>query len=172
VITEANIPNLLRCVRNNEEAKGFYLGRWITVEHECGTIGCLVGNDWLALGHEPVVPGCTVNEWALMEYALKPGVGRFLFGESDIPKRPGLGIATKSLWPGEQRDQHDREAALARLRKFIYYVLHKRELLYDDSGRIRETARRAEGNHMILRSVRSAVERAATNVNREFSVTQ
>lgn len=152
MISEANIPNLLRCVRNTEKARGF----WFPMHfHDCGSYGCLIGNDAIAhLGLEgswyQVIKqlenqtGCNnAARWSSQEYGF-PLLGNRVFDWL--------------FYMGNGRGD-TKEQRLARLRKFIYYVLHKRELLYDDSGRIRETARRSEGDHHVLRAVKSAVER-------------
>lgn len=150
MISEANIPNLMRCVANNEKAPGFNLHQW-----DCGTYGCLFGNDMIANGLAGVF-SVTFNPHTLAEseYGLSQGAELFLFSCMDVGY---LDRWVRFPGGGGLRSKHDREAALSRLRKFIYYVLHKRELLYDDRGCIRETARRAEGNHMVLSQVKEAV---------------
>ena len=81
-----------------------------------------------------------MSDFAELEYGLSYDVSRWLFFESN-------------------GDEDTREQRIGRLRKFVYYVLHKRELLYDDSGCVRESARRAEGDHHIVRQVLAAAER-------------
>jgi hypothetical protein len=164
MITEANIPNLLRCVRNTENARGFLFSQHV---HECGSFGCLIGNDAIATFS-------LTGEWRDVMSQFRSKTGEYGFADWAATEYgvDYYGRALGWLFYEPNLSGNTQEQRLGRLRKFIYYVLHKRELLYDDSGRIRETARRAEGNHMVLRSVKSAVERAATNVNREFSVTQ
>lgn len=152
MITEARIDNLLRCVRNNEEALGF---DFPDIVHPCGAYGCLMGNDALASfniratdwdeAHEEFgrISGYEyIWDWTEEQYGIRDNsrLCEWLF-----------------YWSNNRGDT--REQRVARLRKFIYYVLHKRELLYDDSGAVRETARRTEGDHHVLRAVKSAVER-------------
>lgn len=162
MITEANIPALMRCVRNNESAPGFNL---LTFVSECGTFGCLVGNDRL---------GCQIHleethySWSVREYGVTRTVWQFLFGECEIARGAGGLVLSRSddgfllaFNGSRRRNENDRTAALNRLRKFIYYVLHKRELLYDDNGCIRETARRAEGDHHVLRKVKARLDESA-----------
>jgi hypothetical protein len=143
MISEANIPNLLRCVRNNEDAPGFY---FCTYFHRCGTFGCLIGNDYMSVRSIAKVDSLIEEQpcisWAWQEY-----------GFSECP-RLFFWLFARCNGRGNTKEQR-----LARLRKAIYYIAHKKELLYDDSGRIRETARRAEGDHFVLRSVAQAVER-------------
>jgi hypothetical protein len=133
-VLEANIPNLLRCARNTDEASGFDLSGFV---NSCGSYGCLVGNDMLALG---IYRGLMIHprDWATKEY-----------GVSSVPYCTG---PLSFLFYFFRRRDDSREAALRRLRKFIYYVLHKREMLYDERGCVRETARRSEGDHFICRA--------------------
>ncbi len=157
MITEANIPALMRCVTNNEKASDFYLGAW-----SCGTHGCLVGNDALAIGVDRNYIGWG---FASDEYGLGYVILQFLFGTRDFGRSSiGIELRPTIAWLINNvsctRDPRDRTAALNRLRKFIYYVLRKRELLYDDSGCVRETARRAEGDHHIVRGVLRDVQEA------------
>jgi len=56
----------------------------------------------------------------------------------------------------------DKEKCLERVRKVIYYILHKRELIYDERGCVRETIRRAEGNHNVVKQVKNKVELCLT----------
>jgi hypothetical protein len=163
MISEVNTQALLRCIRNNEEARGFDLSNWV---HDCGTYGCLVGNDLLACG----VPR---SDWHVRTYAaagrhygLSSLVAQYLFGVFEYKPGPyGFTVYKDGMkepvlnGAAGFRDATDREAALKRLRKAAYYFMHKKEMLYDDSGRIRETARRAEGDHHVCRKVKQAVER-------------
>lgn len=55
---------------------------------------------------------------------------------------------------------NDRAAAVRRVRKFLYYILHKRELLHEADGCVRETARRQEGNHLVTQAVAKRVREA------------
>lgn len=154
MITEANLPALMRCVTNNEKAQRFDLS---TYRHDCGTYGCLVGNDSIALGiDEPEMYGRYSGHivWGIREYGIM----------EDNNICPGGESLWSFLFGYYHRTDVTREACLNRLRKFIYYVAHKRELLYDDSGRVRETARRAEGDHHVLRQVKKRVEAECAGV--------
>ena len=165
MISEVNIPALLRLIRNNEQAKSFCLMLWIA---PCETYGCLVGNDWLATHPGQVFPGAikAIEEYGLA-YKTNHLVYHFLFEAQGIKFRyekheskAGEMVMVVRCPP---RNIYDREVAINRVRKFVYYVLHKRELLYDDRGCIRESIRRAEGNHNVVAGVleRIASERQA-----------
>lgn len=168
MITETNIPALLRLIKNNELSKAFDLRHFV---QPCGTFGCLIGNDWLAT-HEPSLAGLEFDfrhtnfwEFSRCQYKTSHWVSFWLFNTHDFFKGP-WGIRLSKSWFGEQRNCTDRQAALNRVRKFVYYVLHKRELLYDDSGCIRETARRSEGDQHVLQQVQQKVR----SISREMQV--
>lgn len=154
MISEANVQTLMRCARNNENAPDFNLGAWF---HPCGTYGCLVGNDVIAT-YPNGLRSLMSPRWTTIEYGIPHTISALLFSNRELShERWGIECLREhgAIHPlvGIRRDPLNREAALNRLRKFIYYVLRKRELLYDDSGRIRETARRAEGDHFVIRNV-------------------
>jgi hypothetical protein len=159
MIAEANIQNLMRLVKNNERARRFDLS--LLLQHdECGTIGCLVGNDYIAEYNKTSYFSVADVDRTQIEYGISPQIWDFLFSNLNTEYNYGLYEIfgeKKVIRICKQRDHLDKEAAIKRVLKFIYYVLHKRELLYDDSGRIRETARRQEGNHNVLKQVKEKV---------------
>jgi hypothetical protein len=155
MITECNIQNLMRLVRNNEEATGFDLRAWF---HPCGTFGCLVGNDCIAIG---AVDGAKdFGLWAMREYGLPAVVIPFLFSSYELA-RGSFGIECEAgdfgvmpyLNAIHRRDFADREAALNRVRKFIAYVERKRAIMYTADWRVAEIARRTEGNWNVCAQV-------------------
>lgn len=138
----------------------------------CGTVGCLAGNYYLAAkrcGNE--LKGLP-SEHHLTYECLADHLG-ITMGESiwlfcpEPPSRyiSGLGLLASKSKNGEGkpgavyfntganlaaspkfRPPHDITPALARLRKFAYYKLRKRELMYEADGRVKESARRTEGD--------------------------
>lgn len=147
-----NTQTLFRLIRNNENAKGFYLTLWFSTSIECGTIGCLVGNDALMSGNEQLrlsLLTCHTDPYIFpaKEYGISRMAAAWLFGPY------------KTLRGGGNRNPDDREAAINRVRKYVYWKLHRQEMMYDERGCVRETIRRAEGNHMVARQVLAAVER-------------
>lgn len=145
----------------NEEAPGFDLGSWFSRHESCGTVGCLVGNYALSrLGTDEILCAGVVNSFSflLVDYTFQDIAARFglsdkesewLFASCNFPRREGFGLVLDSITHGDSiggRSQGDRHAAIARVRKLIYYKLRKRELLYEEDGRLRESARRTEGN--------------------------
>lgn len=163
---------LFKLVKANEEAERFDLGFW--VDHDvCGTIGCLVGNfclanpeDALKLDEtieEPVYSESGVRGDAFRHIAARFGLthneSQWLFGTVDPALFQSMGYwenirsIYSSMFSGDYRDCTDRAAAIARVRKFIYYKLHKQEMLYEEDGRVRESARRAEGDQHVVRKV-------------------
>jgi hypothetical protein len=141
-----DIQSLLRLIRHNEQAKSFDLSLWFYVDHddivrgECGTTGCLVGND---------VMGCCSLDTVSMESienqlsdTLMRGLGSKLKPWSTATGEYGYGVphrifawlfhsvAVRSNGQYDfHRDELDRDAAIARVRKYVYYVLHKREMM-------------------------------------------
>lgn len=101
----------------------------------------------------------------------------FLFCPSTL-RRGRFGILWDRVYPepGPRRDDaDDQDACIRKVRKFIYYKLHKRELCHEPDGRIRESARRAEGDHHIARRVLEEVETQASlppRAQRAVKVTQ
>lgn len=161
-----NAQALFRLIRNNEAAENFDLGQWV-----CGTYGCLVGNDLLACGFEPRAFHCMRFTEAGDFYGISALMASFLFGRHEVD-RGSSGIAVADYGNGEMvisahdmgeslrdRNIEDKDAAISRVRKYLYYKLHKAEMEYDDRGCVRESIRRAEGDHHVLRAVKSAVER-------------
>jgi hypothetical protein len=175
MITEANIPNLLRCVTSTENAPNFDLGTWVQVGEPCGTYGCLVGNDILTttgnirsrhtwhddfdevtcLNTLNVDEDVDISEWAMQEYGISEKLMDYLFMPNDFLLRWNGG---HNAYDFKTRKHDDRAAALRRLRKVIYYILHKRELMYTDDMKVRETARRQEGDHNVLQQVLAKLE--------------
>ncbi len=177
MISETKIGALLDCITANEKAPGFTLGKWIESDARsamptCGTYGCLLGNHMIAAGRWDAGQGAFVlvnggqmeaagsgpMRLAMDEYGLSLSLASWLFGVNEIGHLPDGEISFISFIYSARRRDHSREACLNRLRKYVYYVLHKRELLYDDSGAVRETARRAEGNHMVVDAVHNMLE--------------
>lgn len=155
----------------------------------CGTVGCLAGNYELRLrragdsmygpGQHP--PYCDYGTVA-RHFGITTAESYFLFSPWNLARwrygiyygeRAGILAATPRfgmITPherikgvvSEERDCEDRQAAIGRVRKFIYYKLHKREMLYDADGRVRETIRRAEGDHRVDLKVRESCRQLAT----------
>lgn len=153
MILDANLEALGRLVANNRKAPGFDLESWYD---PCGTFGCLVGNDNLACGKPINLSGWTYYSEAGEPYGLSAIFSVFLFSFKD-PVRNANGIVCKMYSDGlyygptdKYRDCSDREAAIRRVEKLIAYVRRKRALLYEADGRVKELARRTEGNHMVL----------------------
>lgn len=147
MITEARIDNLLRCVRNNEAAHDFCFYPAI---HPCGTFGCMFGNDMLA-----VYDGYSQSEgaaWAKIRNVAKADTSDLLVREYGLLPL-GSGLVMHWLFYCCNGRGDTREQRIHRLRKFIYYVQRKRAILYDEQGRIKESARRTEGNWMVCPKV-------------------
>lgn len=180
---KADIQSLMDLCRANEEAEEFDLTKWISEpigfeerektissmlcygdidEPPCGTYGCLVGNHLLK-----------TREWEKLDeidrgtfstaahyYGLTSGEAEFLFSSLNHEVGPnGLipdGWGGYRLNVGSHRRHRDKDAAIRRVRKLIYYKLRKQELCYEEDGRVKESARRAEGDHRIDRKVLAA----------------
>jgi hypothetical protein len=116
----------------------------VNEKYSCRTVGCMIGNYNAMVGRDPHCFGDRQNneeqdDWDYFgitedEYAwLFLGSPNHFYFDFDRP-RPGLSDITKDM-------------ALARLRKFIYYKLHKQEMIYDERGCVTERSRTQEGNH-------------------------
>jgi hypothetical protein len=140
-----NAQGLMDLIRANEEAPDFNLGTWM---HPCRTYGCLVGNWAIQCDRMFVLETDNIYGLTADSLSLSYRESSFLFCTIDI-RRDEWG---HPLRPGVQRDWRNREAAINRVRKFLYYKLRKRELLYEEDGRVKESARRTEGDHHVCRA--------------------
>lgn len=131
----------------------------------CGTHGCLVGNHLLATREFKLLNRIDTTqsfETVAKRYGLTVGEAEFLFAAAN--HRMGRFGLIKDFDGGYKvggtielcREYNDRESAIRRVRKLIYYKLRKRELCYEEDGRVKESARRAEGDHRIDRQVLAA----------------
>lgn len=140
-VLEANLDNLRRCARNTERAKHFDLS---ICRSDCGTYGCLLGNDAAACG------------LSRLEVWDRYG-GHFAFGsrEYNIPSAiDGSSHIGSFLFGFKKRHgKYSKEACLSRLYKFIAYCERKRAMLYEADGRVKESARRNEGDYMFCKQV-------------------
>lgn len=135
---------LLDLCRINEEAYEFHLGYWSNV---CQTHGCLVGNFVLARQCDTLTLN-TLNrtlcafQAIARRFEITFNESSFLFNMEDVV-RDKFGRYVH----GRLRPMKDREAAIRRVRKFIYWKLKRREFMHEPDGRVRESARRLEGDH-------------------------
>ena len=143
---------LLDLCRINEEAPEFDLGFW-----SCGTHGCLVGNFCIARPTDRLrIDGWKMrcrgvdSNYDMTHVATRFGItfreGSFLFASSERTRGRWGEFVSLVHARGVERPLADREAAIRRVRKFIYWKLKRREFMYDDRGCVREEARRMEGN--------------------------
>jgi len=151
---------LLQLCKANEESKNFNLRTWL---QSCGTFGCLVGNDWCAnKENRPYLQhnvGSRDISGTQKEYGLTKNEFRFLFMGRDNTHSyyPQLGCTIHAL-NGKPRHPLDKTAAINRVRKFIYYHLHKQEVMAT------ETARHIEGDWMLTEKVtRQLTKQGETN---------
>jgi hypothetical protein len=175
-----DFQGLLNLVTANEKARRFNLGYWWEkLNNGCGTVGCLIGNfchyhprDKLVIrGNSPKLLDATFDDandgcWAQIaaRFGITKNESEWMFGAQEITSMDSVldwmnAIAQPGwdgcfdLFDGEGRDCENKAAAIARVRKFIYYKLHKQEMLYEADGRVKESARRAEGDHHVIRKV-------------------
>ena len=112
----------------------------------CGTVGCMIGNYNVMTGREADRFGISWSSKSEGEYSDADHFGiteleyDWLFAEM---AQFGRGWSTPERWLMDVT----REQALSRLRKFIYYKMHKHEMCYDEKYGVREESRHAEGNH-------------------------
>ena len=146
---------LLDLIKANEAAENFNLGRWI--EH-CGTYGCLVGNHACAVGGEflsvasSFCDGDASTTFSILasKYGVTIRESFFLFASQNntICWDAGSG---ENIYSTTYRLRTDKQKAINRVRKYLYYKLHKQELMEDPK------VRHMEGDHHV---VRKAAERA------------
>lgn len=109
----------------------------------CGTTSCMMG-DYL-IDKEGYTPGKTIltnypwEETAQKEFGISEREVHFLFDYFYASYFPNKQLSKKSHVRNRMRET--KEESLRRLRKFIYYKLHKYEILAD-----LEKAREQEGN--------------------------
>lgn len=140
-----DFQGLLNVVRCAENEPNLFMGAWVC-DNECGTSHCMIGSfchqtkrDELALEGRIVRNKRTRNLWDLAiadRFGISLAEVHFLFTCWHLP-------------PGKQRVKDasclTKPEALARLRKFIYYKMHKNEMTLDE-------ARRISGNNAVVRA--------------------
>ena len=126
---------LLDLIHANERAEDFDLRDWFS-RGECGTYGCLVGNHLLEkfegqplediknIHLTKVRNAITSPCWLQSVYGCQNEVIRFLFYESYS------GFSNRVA----KHDPHDKEAAINRVRKFLYYAMRKSDLMSGGSN--------------------------------------
>lgn len=117
----------------------------------CGTVGCMIGNYNAMTGRAKLRFGTrygrSVDDHDCAHFGITEREYKWLF---DLGVYRGcFEEVLKTNWSGPDRDIANVTSAeaLRRLRKFIYYKLHKHEMCYDEKYGVKESARRAEGNH-------------------------
>lgn len=140
-----NTQRLLDLVKANEGSNGFDLGSWLS---DCGTYGCLVGNHHVA---NPIdVPYALFDEGEIALkrisklYKLTQFEAAFLFGIRDL-SHTRWRYNHVSHHAGRTRDPYDKEAAINRVRKLIYYKLRKADLM---SGGTKEYEEACKTGHI------------------------
>lgn len=120
----------------NKTPLPFYLGTW------CNTSACLIGNYHISnenanLRHEIFKEGIYFRHEDIAErFGISLNESRYLF-HSNNPVKFQDGTTNYFVRNTKQcyvRDGLDKEAAINRLRKFIYYHLRKNEFCLDDNG--------------------------------------
>jgi hypothetical protein len=138
---DINFQALMDLVKANEDSKDFDLSRW-----KCGTYGCLVGNYGLKYDEEFLeAVRNSVVEFKLIAQAfgISEMEAKYLFhsiAHIHINHTMFLPQYGYQCLGNLNRDYHDKEGALNRVRKFIYYHLKKREFCLDDNG-VTETSK-------------------------------
>lgn len=125
-----NTQRLLDLIKANEEAPDFYLDKWIS---PCGTHGCLVGNHMLKVYKDQDIfnahAKCTLGVAAEF-YDLTLQEACFLFNSDEgFRRRFGIHYSRYQVNHEHLRDPYDKEAAINRVRKLIYYKLRKAGLM-------------------------------------------
>jgi hypothetical protein len=146
-----NTQNLLDCIKASENSESFDLNLIVS---ECGTYGCLVGNHLISLGMDSRDVCLAFESLENREfYGLTKLEYQFLFGIYEVFHSSEWGTHLRcgfeqrrplfTCFKSDRRNGEDKESALNRIRKLIYYKLHKKEMMYDERGCVRESARKA-----------------------------
>ena len=138
---DIDIQALMRVAEVNELVPlgAFSMSAWIAVSRlsPCGTVACLLGNYCVRSGDPsiiideeevPIVKVCGRERLgfsaAMERFGLSQREAYFIFAGSEK-------YAPEMLARSGAERPTDRMSAIRRLRKFIYYKLHKSELLAD-----------------------------------------
>ena len=148
-MSKINFQALLDVVKATETQYTdiFDMGTVFSDSHKrCGTAGCMIGNYNLMK---------CISKTRFTEHSKEFGITdhefTWLFDMGVYLKYTGDGSQPIRILFERDLKEVTKEQALSRLRKFIYYKLHKQEMIYDDQGCVRESARRTEGDHMIAK---------------------
>lgn len=149
-----NVQDLFNIATSTERAENFCMGRW-GIKLSCGFSGCMIGN-WI-VQYQPNNVSLGGGILYVGNFEVRAGFYNLIAERLQISELEFEWLfalnAGSSYNKFADRYLERKEEALARLRKFIYYKLRKRELLGDPTtkeGRQQyERARRIEGNHMI-----------------------
>ena len=147
-----NAQKMLDAIRINEEAKDFDLLSWFS---ECGTYGCFWGNYLVSQGkinntsYDDISKefNITYAEAQWLFSAVKPLKDHRNSIKCDTYFNDNSILILSVAYNKNKRENKDRKAVLDRVRKFIYYKLHKQELM---------ESRDLEGDH---HAVNKAVEK-------------
>lgn len=137
-----NFQGFFNLIKANEESKDFDLYQWY-----CGSYGCLIGNYGIKfsilemLGIIPLPDSesndCDIVSNVYIRAANHLGISLneswYLFTGQN-PAHNENHTTYYYYMGGESRKRHDKEAAINRVRKFLYYHLKKREFCIDEKG--------------------------------------
>jgi hypothetical protein len=155
---EIDIQGLLDMARYAEEAEHFDMSLW---RNTCGTAGCLVGTFCMrrpedALGvtyisglHVSIVTYngvCCVRGGISLRFGISEEESRFLFSRYHLANCP-----SNRRSPARPATFSNREQAVARLRKFIYYKMHRAELSYDEARQTGDARISEKVDQLLLR---------------------
>lgn len=128
------------------------LGRFDMGTVVCGTAGCMIGNYNALVSRRAETFGRRAGHMDWVNFGITEYEYFWLFeaGANRLADEDRLIIDLASNWVVKYNNLDDvpREAALARLRKFIAYKRRKHELIHDEKYGVRDEARRAEGNQL------------------------
>lgn len=152
-----NTQRLLDLIKVNEQAIYFDLSEWI-----CGSYGCLLGNYSLSIKDRNVFNFKTkyesVYRQAALYFDIPLKISYFLFSPYNFKR-----TKTKLMVNGYRcstfrasRDCYAKDAAINRVRKYVYFKLHQREMELDERGCVREEAR-LTGSWNLINKVKDSV---------------
>lgn len=120
-------------------------------DSSCGTAGCMIGNYNRMVGRDAFSFGDGVDDH--LYFGISRAEYDFLFAEGD-------NVFSKIR--GRVLCKVTRPKALSRLRKFIYFKMHKHEMTYDERYGVSDRGRKAEGNQNFAGRAKAKAAELAT----------
>ena len=167
MLTKPNFQRLLDvCKATEQQFTTRFDMHEVYSKDSCGTVGCMIGNYNVMVDREVdrFSDGWSYQDNRMYEDWEYFGITQYeynwLFTEGVVFGRKNY--ALRYITPRRNLKRVTKEEALSRLRKFIYYKMHKHEMIVDEKYGVREEARQKEGdNNFVNRASKKAAELVA-----------